>query len=178
MTNDLKWEMQLLPPDYLHGANRTDRKPALYVTVRVFKFLESEEDLFVDTQKRDGMRHTIPYHPHAQAINRDMGGNSLPTEEWAYCHYPDATQRELALYPWADHTNGPWVVVVGMCTMTHYSAAFCTRSLNQTMPNWHNYSTGNMDGHPYMKLPNSLSEILAGEYTTVVMESTKTMKDL
>ncbi len=164
-----------LPSDYLRGANGTDWKPALYVTVRVAKFLADKEELFVDTNKRDGIRHTNPYHPHAQVLNQDMAGKPLPIEEGAYCHYPDATQQELGLYPWADHMNGPWVVVIGVGTMTHYTGAFCTWSLNQTMPNWHNYSTGNMDGHPYMRIPEELAKLLVGEYTMVVMESTKTM---
>ncbi len=99
----------------------------------------------------------------------------MPIEEGAYCHYLDKTQEELKLYPWADHTNGPWVAVVGVGTMTHYTAAFCMRSLNLTMPNWHNYSYHNMDSHPYMRIPEELVELLMGEYTTVVMESSKTM---
>ncbi len=104
-----------------------------------------------------------------------MGGPGLLIKEGAYCHYPDDIQQELALYLWADQMNGPWAVVIGISTMTHYTAAFCMQSLNLTMPNWHNYSYHNMDGHPHMKIPNELAELLSGEYTTVVMESNKTM---
>ncbi len=172
---DLKREMMLLLTDYLQGANGTNRKPALYLTVRVVKYLKDREDLFVDTDKRDGQRHIHPYHPNAQVLNRELRGNSLPIEEGAYCYYPDSIQQELQIYPWADHTNGPWAVVVGVGTMTHYTTAFCMRSMNPTMPNWETYSVGSMRGHPYMKLLQELAELLMGEYTMVVMQSTKMM---
>ncbi len=43
------------------------------------------------------------------------------------------------------------------------------------MPNWHNYSFGNMDSHLHMEIPEELAELLTGEYMTVVMDSSKTM---
>ncbi len=175
VTDDLRKEMCLLPPDYLHGTNGTNRKPALYVTVRVVKYVESHRDLFVEMNKWDGTRRTLPYHPNVQPTNPDLQGNALDIEEGAYCYYPDAMQKELQLHPWADHTNGPWVVVLGIGIMTHYTGAFCTRSLNQTIPNWEAYSTGQMDGHPYMRLPDELANLLTGDYATVVMQSRKTM---
>ncbi|MCP4535512.1 MAG: hypothetical protein GY832_00025, partial [Chloroflexi bacterium] len=49
------------------------------------------------------------------------------------------------------------------------------RSLNPAMPNWEDYSWHNMGGHPYMEIPEELAELLTGEHTTVVMESSKTM---
>ncbi len=175
VVGDLQKEMVMLPTDYVQGANGTDRKPALYVTVRVVKFLPDREVMFVDLNKVEGRRHMAPYHPNTQPLNPDMRGNSLPIEGGAYCHYPDDTQQELGLYPWADHTNGPWAVVIGVGTMTHYTAAFCMQSLNPTMLSWRDYSYGNMNGHPHMKIPEELAELLSGEYTTVVMESSKTM---
>ncbi len=42
------------------------------------------------------------------------------------------------------------------------------------MPNWQDYSRHVLDGHLYMRLPDELAD-LAGELTTVVMESNKTM---
>ncbi len=48
--------------------------------------------------------------------------------------------------------NGPWVVVIGVGTMTHYMGAFCMQSLNPTIQNWEDYSRHNMDGHPYMEI--------------------------
>ncbi len=39
------------------------------------------------------------------------------------------------------------------------------------MPNWQDYSCGAMDGHPYMKLPPELADLLSGELMTVVMQS-------
>ncbi len=167
--------MVLLPPDYLRGANGSDRKPAFYISVRVVKYLPDEPKLFIDSQKRDSSGRICPYHPNAQADNQDLGGPGLPIEEGAYCHYPDETQEELKLYPWADHMNSPWVVVLGVGMMTNYTAAFCMRSLNPTMPSWRNYSYHNMSSHPHMRIPDELAELLSGEYMTVVMESNKTM---
>ncbi len=117
--------MVLLPPNYLWGANGTDRKPALYVTVRVVKYLPDKPNLFINSQKREGHQWLDPYHPNAQATDQDLGGPSLLIEEGAYCHYMDDIQQELGLYPWADHTNGPWVVVLGVGTMINYTAVFC-----------------------------------------------------
>ncbi len=137
VVDDLKRQMVLLPPDYLCSANGTDRKLALYVTVRVVKFLSDKAKMFIDPLKKEGYRKQDPYHPNAQALNQDLGGPPLLIEEGAYCHYPSETQQELVLYLWADQTNGPWVVVLGVGMMTHYMAAFCMFSLNPTMPNWH-----------------------------------------
>ncbi len=47
-------------------------------------------------------------------------------EDGAWCHYPDAMQQELGLYPWADWMRGPWVVVIGLGMATHYTVVFCT----------------------------------------------------
>ncbi|MCP4537822.1 MAG: hypothetical protein GY832_11820, partial [Chloroflexi bacterium] len=113
----------MLPTDYLQGANGTNRKPALYLMVRVVKYVKDWEDLFVDTNKRDGLHHIHPYHSNAQPLNKELHGHSLPIEEGAYCYYPDSIQRELQIFPWADHTSGPWVVVIGLGTTTHYTAA-------------------------------------------------------
>ncbi|MCP4543152.1 MAG: hypothetical protein GY832_39060, partial [Chloroflexi bacterium] len=66
VTRALRKEMVLLPPDYLQGTNGTNRKPALYVTVRVVKYLEEYQDLFIDVDKEEGKIRTIPYHPNAQ----------------------------------------------------------------------------------------------------------------
>ncbi|MCP4549308.1 MAG: hypothetical protein GY835_22880, partial [bacterium] len=175
VTSDLHQEMRLLPPDYLAGINGTDRKPALYLTVRVVKFLEEYRPLFVNTNKEEGSVRVLPYHPNAQPLNPDMQGTPLDIEEGAYCHYPDAVQRELQLHPFADHTNGPWAVVIGLGTMTHYTGAFCMQSLNQTITSWPDYSNGRLDGDPHMRLPEELAELLTGEYATVVVQSQKTM---
>ncbi len=70
----LKRQMVLLPPDYLHGANGTDQKPVLYVTVRVVKFLPDKPKLFIDEQKKEGYRKLDPYHLNAQALNQYLGG--------------------------------------------------------------------------------------------------------
>ncbi len=53
-TDELKRQMVLLPTDYLQGANGTDWKPPLYLSVQVVKDLEDRPDLCVDLQKRDG----------------------------------------------------------------------------------------------------------------------------
>ncbi|MCP4535513.1 MAG: hypothetical protein GY832_00030, partial [Chloroflexi bacterium] len=88
-----------LPPDYLRGANGTDRKLALYVSVRVVKFLPDRPKLFIDSSKKASYRQLAPYHPNALALNQDLGGPPLPIEDGAYCHYPHDTQREVGLYP-------------------------------------------------------------------------------
>ncbi len=93
-----------------------------------------------------------------------MQGKPLDIESGAYCYYPDAMQRELQLHPFADHTNGPWVVVMGIGTMTHSMSAFCTRSLHQTVPSWADYSAGRLNGHPHMKLSDELADLLSGDY--------------
>ncbi len=72
----------------------------------------------------------------------------LLVEDGAWCHYPDAMQQELGLYPWADHTRGPQVVAIGLGMTTHYTMVFCMWSLNLTMPNWQDYLCGAMNGHP------------------------------
>ncbi len=59
--------------------------------------------------------------------------------------------------------------------MAHYTVAFCMRSLNVVMPNWQDYSRGNMDGHPYMRIPTELAELLSGDHVMVVMQSNKMM---
>ncbi len=69
MVGDLKREMVLLPTDYLQGANGTDQKPALYVTMRVVKYLKDKEELFVDVNKWDGYHHVNPYHQSEQVLN-------------------------------------------------------------------------------------------------------------
>ncbi len=79
--------------------------------------MQDRQDLFIDSQKRDGHQMGIPYHPNAQEGNPDLGGQQLLIEEGAYCHYPDEIQQESGLYPWADQTNGPWVVVLGLGTI-------------------------------------------------------------
>ncbi len=43
------------------------------------------------------------------------------------------------------------------------------------MLNWQDYSHGAMDGHPCMKLPPELTDLLLGKLTTVVMQSNKMM---
>ncbi len=96
-------------------------------------------------------------------------------EDGAWCHYPGSSQAELGLYPFADQTNGPWVVAIGLGTAMHFTMAFCTQSLCGMMPNWQDYSRHAMDGHPYMRLPTELVDLLSGELTTVVMESNKMM---
>ncbi|MCP4543888.1 MAG: hypothetical protein GY832_42785, partial [Chloroflexi bacterium] len=88
VVDDLKREMVLLPPDYLRGANGSDWKPALYLTVRVVKFLLDRQKLFVDQSKAPAYRPLPPYHPNAQALNQDLGGSPLPIGDGAYCHYP------------------------------------------------------------------------------------------
>ncbi len=105
----------------------------------------------------------------------DLIGQQLPVEEGAWCHYPDEGQQELGLYPWADQMNGPWVVALGVGMMTHYTMAFCMRSLNATMPNWQNYLHGAMDGHPHMRIPPEFAKLLSGDHTTIVMQSNKMM---
>ncbi len=52
--DDLKRQMILLLPDYLRGANGTDWKPALYITVRVIKYLPDKPKLFMDPHKKEG----------------------------------------------------------------------------------------------------------------------------
>ncbi len=84
-------------------------------------------------QKRDGFQRIFPYHLNTKD-NVDLIGQQLPVEEGAWCHYPDEVQQELELYSWANQTNGPWVVALGVGMMTHYTMAFCMQSLNATMP--------------------------------------------
>ncbi len=52
--NVLKWQMMLLPGDYLKGANGMDRKPSLYLVVKVVKYLVEEQSLCVDERKKEG----------------------------------------------------------------------------------------------------------------------------
>ncbi len=52
----LKRQMVLLPADYVQGTNGTDRKPPLYLSVRVVKFLSNRWDLCIDDRKKDGLR--------------------------------------------------------------------------------------------------------------------------
>ncbi len=59
--------------------------------------------------------------------------------------------------------------------VTHYTMVFCMRSLNAMMPNWQDYSCGSMDGHPHMKIPLELAEMLSGKHAMVVMQNNKTM---
>ncbi len=94
---EIKWQMVLLPTDYLQGANRTVRKPPLYLSVRVVKYLADRPDLCVDEQKREGYRKAFPYHPNAKD-NSDLIGPPLLVEDGAWCHYPDVMQQELGLY--------------------------------------------------------------------------------
>ncbi len=63
---ELKWQMVLLPADYVQGANGTDQKPLLYVSVRVIKFLPDRQDLCIDEWKKDGLRRADPYHPNTK----------------------------------------------------------------------------------------------------------------
>ncbi len=58
--DELKKQMVLLPTDYLKGANGTDWKPALYVSVQVVKYLPDRQDLCIDAQKRDRYRRIFP----------------------------------------------------------------------------------------------------------------------
>ncbi len=52
---ELKQQVVLLLTDYLQGANGTDRKPPIYLSVQVVKYyLEDRLDLCIDRQKRDG----------------------------------------------------------------------------------------------------------------------------
>ncbi len=123
--DELKRQMVFLLTDYLKGANGTDRKPALYISVRVIKYMPDKLALFIDSQKRDRLQKISPYHPNTQADNQDLGGPGLLIKEGTYCHYPDEIQQELGLYPWADQMNGPWVVVLSLGMMTHFTMAFC-----------------------------------------------------
>ncbi len=117
----------------------------------------------------------FPYHLNAKD-NPDLVGQQLLVDEGAWCHYPDEVQQELGLYPWADQSNGPWVVALGVgIMMTHYTMAFCMQCLNVVMPNWQDYLHGNMDGHLHMKIPTELAELLSGDHVTVVMQSNKMM---
>ncbi len=63
---ELKRQMVLLPADYIQGANGTDRKPLLYLSVRVIKFLPDRWDLCIDEQKKDRLRRVDLYHPSAE----------------------------------------------------------------------------------------------------------------
>ncbi len=72
--------MVLLPADYAKGANGTDRKPPLYVTVRVIKFLPDRRDLCTDERKKEGLRKVNPYHPNANE-NLDLEGELFVIED-------------------------------------------------------------------------------------------------
>ncbi len=72
-------------------------------------------------------------------------------------------------------THGLIVVAIGLGMVMHYTMVFCTQSLNPTTPNWQDYLHGAMDGHPYMKLPEELADLLSGDLTTMAMQSNKMM---
>ncbi len=80
---ELKWQMVLLPTDYLQGANGTDWKPPIYLSVWVVKYLEDRPDLCVNMQKRDRYRRAFPYHPNAKD-NLDLIGPQLLVEGGAW----------------------------------------------------------------------------------------------
>ncbi len=73
---EIKWQTVLLLMDYLQGANGTDQKLALYVSVRVIKFLPDRQDLCINEWKKDGLRKVYPYHPNAKD-NSDLPGPPL-----------------------------------------------------------------------------------------------------
>ncbi len=160
--------------DYVKGANGMDCKPPLYIMVKVVKFLPDHMDLCIDEREKEGFMKIQPYHPHA---NEDLviNGEPLVIEEGACCHYLDETQAELGLHPFADQTNGLWVVGIGLGTAMHYTMVFCTRSLCAQIMSWYEYLCHGMEGRPHMKLPHELAELLLGELMTVVMRSTKMM---
>ncbi len=110
--------MVLLPGDYLKGANGTDRKPPLYLAVKVIKYLPDEQGLCVDESKKEGIRKVQPYHPNANE-ELVMNGEPLAIEDGVWCHYPNSMQAELGLSPFADQTNGPWVVGIGLGMVMH-----------------------------------------------------------
>ncbi len=57
---ELKKQMVLLPTDYLQGANGTDQKPPLYLSVQVIKYLEDRPDFCINMQKRDWYQRAFP----------------------------------------------------------------------------------------------------------------------
>ncbi len=83
--------MVLLLADYAKGANGTDQKPPLYLSVRVIKFLPDRRDLCINEWKKEGLRKVDPYHPNVRE-NLDLEGEPLVVEDWAWCHYPDSMQ--------------------------------------------------------------------------------------
>ncbi len=60
VVEELKKQMVLLLTDYLQGANGTDQKLLLYLSVWVIKYLEDRPDLCIDMQKRDGTKGPFP----------------------------------------------------------------------------------------------------------------------
>ncbi len=167
--------MVLLPGDYDKGADRMSCKPPLYVTVKVIMFLLDRADLCVNERKKEGFVKMQPYHPNANEDLLPDGMELLPTEEGAWCHYTDMTQAELGLHPFTDQTRGPFVAAIGVGMMMHYTQVFCTESLCGWITSWYEYSRHGLEGHPHMKLPDELAELLSGELMTVVMQSMKTM---
>ncbi len=55
---ELKRQMVLLLADYVQGANGTNRKLPLYLSVRVVKFLPDRWDLCIDECKKDRLGGT------------------------------------------------------------------------------------------------------------------------
>ncbi len=105
-------------------------------------------------------------------------GKPLMIKEGAWCHYPDSTQAELGLLPFADQTKGPWVVGIGMGMVMHHATVFCAWSLCGQIMNWTDYSCHRLEGHLHMTLPPEPADLLSGELTTVVMQSNKMMVDM
>ncbi len=127
--------MVLLPGDNDKGADGTSRKPPLYVTVKVIKFLLDHPNLCINERKTGGYMKIQLYHPNANEDVVADGVELLVTELGAWCPYPDATQAELGLYPFADQTRSPFMVVIGLGMVMHHTQVFCTRSLCRQMTN-------------------------------------------
>ncbi len=178
--------MTVFPPDYDSPPNATHRKPLLYVVARTIRYLEEREDLFVDKEKSEGRvamtfaagcDPALPYHSYVWPdADLPPGLEPLPIETpGAFFQWPSMMQCKLELFPFADHTRGPFVVVLGLGTAEHKTFAFCLCSICGRPESWANYTHSQLSGHLHMYLLPELSDVLSGKYVTIVVDSTKTM---